>query len=121
MRLIDADALIVAIEQMMKHQIDADDICEMIQNFPTINPERKKGKWIPCNEKLPVDDDETEDDEIVLVSDGLDYAVAFWRPDSEAWDDPLHGWLDSFGFEVKAWMPLPEPYKVESGEQDETN
>ena len=121
MRPIDGDALIVAIEQMMKHQIDADDICEMIQNFPTINPERKKGKWIPCNEKLPVDDDETEDDEIVLVSDGLDYAVAFWRPDAKAWDDPLHGWLDSFGFEVKAWMPLPEPYKVESGEQDETN
>ena len=49
MRAIDADALIVAIEQMMKHQIDADDICEMIQNFPTIEPERKKGKWIPCN------------------------------------------------------------------------
>lgn len=46
MRLIDGDALIDTIEQMMKHQIDADDICEMIQNFPTIEPERKKGKWI---------------------------------------------------------------------------
>ena len=46
MRAIDADELIVAIEQMMKYQIDADDICEMIQNFPTIKPERKKGKWV---------------------------------------------------------------------------
>jgi hypothetical protein len=46
MRPIDGDALIVAIERMMKHQIDADDICEMIQNFPTIEPEREKGKWI---------------------------------------------------------------------------
>lgn len=72
---------------------------------------RRSGEqeWIPCSEKLP-GDDEMEDDEIVLVSDGVDYAVAFWRSDADAWDDPLHGWLDSFGFEVKAWMPLPESY-----------
>ena len=46
MRPIDGDALIAAIEQMMKYQIDADDICEMIQNFQTIELERKKGEWI---------------------------------------------------------------------------
>ena len=64
-----------------------------------IQPEQR---WIPCSEGLP------EDDEIVLVSDGIDYAVAFWRSDADAWDDPWHGWLDSFEFDVKAWMPLPE-------------
>lgn len=68
-------------------------------------------EWIPCNEKLPRDDDEIEVDEAVLVSDGIDCAVAFWRSDADAWDDPFHGWLDSFGFEVKAWMPLPDPYE----------
>ena len=51
MRPIDGDALIVAIERMMKHQIDADDICEMIQNFPPIEPEREKGKWILSDDK----------------------------------------------------------------------
>ena len=40
MRTIDGDALIVEIEQMMKYQIDADDICEMIQNFQPIEPEQ---------------------------------------------------------------------------------
>ena len=54
MRTIDGDALIVAIERMMKHQIDADDICEMIQNFPTIEPERLKGHWIPLDEDSDV-------------------------------------------------------------------
>ena len=80
-----------------------------IKNMPSAQPEQR---WIPCSERLP------DDDEIVLVSDGIDYAVAFWRSDAEAWDDPLHGWLDSFEFDVKAWMPLPEPYK-EEGEKHE--
>jgi len=47
MKPIDGDALIAAIEQMMKYQIDADDICEMIQNFPPIEPERKEGYQLP--------------------------------------------------------------------------
>lgn len=91
-----------------KARVDEMDKCiaEVI-NAPTIEPERKKGKWIPCGERLP------EDDEVVLVSDGVDYAVAFWRSDADAWDDPLHGWLDSFEFNVKAWMPLPDPYQEE--------
>ena len=47
MKPIDGDALIAAIEQMMKYQIDADDICEMIQNFQPIEPERKEGYQLP--------------------------------------------------------------------------
>ena len=83
---------------------------EVINRLP---PAQSKQRWIPCSKRLP------EDDEDVLVSDGIDCAVAFWRSDADAWDDPLHGWLDSFEFKVKAWMPLPEPYK-EEGEQDES-
>ena len=48
MKPIDGDALIAAIEQMMKYQIDADDICEMIQNFQPIEPEHihcKDCRW----------------------------------------------------------------------------
>lgn len=107
MRLIDADAL--------EPNADYDDgefwaySIEQVHSASTIEPEQR---WIPCSEKLP------EDDEVVLVSDGIDYAVAFWRSDAEAWDDPLHGWLDSFEFDVKAWMPLPEPYR-EEGEKHE--
>ena len=82
---------------------------DAVKDLPSAQPEQR---WIPCSEKLP------KDDEIVLVSDGIDCAVAFWRSDADAWDDPLHGWLDSFGFDVKAWMPLPEPYR-EEGEKHE--
>jgi hypothetical protein len=76
-----------------------------VETIPSAQPEQR---WIPCSERLP------EDAETVLVSDGIDYAAAFWRYDVEVWYDPLHGWLDSFGFDVKAWMPLPEPYREES-------
>lgn len=56
MRPIDADALIVTIERMVRHQIDADDICEMIQNFQPIELERKEGYQLPSAQpeaKLP--------------------------------------------------------------------
>lgn len=62
-------------------------------------------QWIPCSERLP------EDDKDVLVTDGEDFAVAYWRKDAQAWDDCLHGWCDLYGLDVVAWMPLPEPWK----------
>ena len=97
--LIDRQAAIDACIRV--RELRAYDEIEEIEALPSAQPEQR---WIPCSKKLP------EDDEIVLVSDGIDYAVAFWRSDADAWDDPLHGWLDSFEFNVKAWMPLPEPY-----------
>ena len=113
MRPINADALINRIVFHSDLSFDQKEAFEdEINAEPTIELKRDKEKWIPCSERLP------EDGEIVLVSDGIDYAVAFWRFDAEAWDDPLHGWLDSFEFKVKAWMPLPEPY---GGDQDDKN
>ena len=100
---------------------DAADTIELLSaKLSALNMERSSQYyhegWIPCNEKLPRDVDEIEDDELVLVSDGEDYAVAFWRSEADAWDDPIHGWLDSYGFDVKAWMPLPDQYKEENKE-----
>ena len=62
-------------------------------------------QWISTSERLP------ENDNDVLVTDGTDCAVAYWRTDAQAWDDYLHGWCDLYGLEVVAWMPLPEPWK----------
>lgn len=65
-------------------------------------------QWISVTERLP------ENDNDVLVTDGTDCAVAYWRTDAQAWDDSMHGWCDLYGLEVVAWMPLPEPWKGEN-------
>ena len=67
-------------------------------------PPAQRG-WIPVAERLP------ENDNDVLVTDGTDCAVAYWRTDAQAWDDSMHGWCDLYGLEVTAWMPLPTPYR----------
>ena len=69
--------------------------------------------WIPVTERLP------ENNNDVLVTDGTDCAVAYWRTDAQAWDDCMHGWCDLYGLEVVAWQPLPTPYR--EGGQDEQN
>ena len=45
-------------------------------------------EWISVKESLP---DKYED---VLITDGEDYAVGFWREDAEAWDSTCFGWLE---------------------------
>ena len=65
-------------------------------------------RWIPCSEKLPEASYDT------LATDGVDMFVA-WYSHEGMWQ----GWNSSdYNFEretpIIAWMPLPEPYKVES-------
>ena len=128
MRLIDADAL--------KNEFPKDsdwncpvhtnsNVCELIDAMPTIEPERKKGEWIPCSERLP------EDGQIVLISqtygwtefeEGTEVTVAqfkrgyfTWYRYQADWDkhtSQMHHGDICPGIEyVDAWMPMPEPYK----------
>ena len=70
--------------------------------------ELEKSLWIPVTEALP----ESFGDD-VLVTDGEDYAVGFWREDAEAWDSTDFGWLENRSeppcgiHTVTHWMPLP--------------
>lgn len=81
---------------------DRSEAHRMIVQLPSAQP-----GWIPVTERLP------ENDNDVLVTDGTDCAVAYWRTDAQAWDDCLHGWCDLYGLDVIAWCPLPEPWKGE--------
>lgn len=70
--------------------------------------ELEKQRWIPVSERLPDTTDE------VLVTDGVDMMVA-WH------DYTLVGWASfdsNFDTDVpiKAWTPLPQPYKAEGEE-----
>lgn len=102
MRAIDADAMLVRLEEW--NTSDSTDkalynfTLNRIQEQPTIEPEQKTGKWIPCSERLP------EEDGCYLVTttgtnnDIIDiayYTTGLWHKASR----------------IKAWMPLPEPYK----------
>lgn len=128
MRLIDADALKMEFpkDEDWHYPVNTNSfVCELIDAQPTVKPERKKEKWIPCEERLP------EEDKDVLVSvhfKGLEQRhKTGWNDHiKESWYVDIASHIDgnwasysdeykvaSNRHEVIAWMPLPEPYKGE--------
>lgn len=100
MRMIDADKLIEEIESY-RGDIFANEIVDLIKQMPTV------GEWIPCSERMP-DESGTY---IISAIDGNILRVSFakWMPRLRTWS--LSGYRSCW--KVKAWMPLPEPYKKE--------
>lgn len=92
MRLIDADALQ---REYMKYH-DGKRIV-LVDVAPTINPQ----KWIPVSERLP--------------KDNGDYLVTRNRMGLYSYVDIVTktNVVDKIASDIKAWMPLPEPWKEE--------
>lgn len=92
MRLIDADALVKALnESGVPYRAD---VQEVLDAQPTVDA---VPRWIPCEERLP------EPTQEVLVT-GINGCVYTSRI--------VHGEFE-YGGNVIAWMPLPLPYKGE--------
>ena len=69
-------------------------------------------KWIPVTERLP------EPNRLVLcyITTGTieTYFLALWNDTLNAWEEGIGGYRlleNDLGYEVIAWMPLPEPYE----------
>ena len=99
-----ADAIEELEKKMLNWQATADDHWEAYQlwfhKYMDDMP-----KWVPVNERLPEDYDDA------IVTDGVDYYVAYWRKDAGAWDSCQSGWVDA---DITHWMPLPTPPKEET-------
>lgn len=128
MRLIDAD---VVIEKVMNYCKDDDGSCveasedirellDEIENLPTVQLEPQ---WIPVGERMPKDYVDVlvwfeyfryGDYNCMYATHGIgNYSKEYnsWTINHET------GWKD---LHVFAWMPLPEPYGKEDGQDEQT-
>lgn len=81
-----------------------------IKSAPSVIPQAKEGKWIPCSERLPKKDGSY----LVCMSwDYLSMDVLMW---ADGWNCTrrINGEVNresEMDEEIIAWMPLPKPWK----------
>lgn len=117
MRLIDADLLMDDINHSLNEMtkigiaVDGDwlwaKLNDALEKTPTVEPERKKGEWIPISERLP------EEKGSYLVTDDAGGVKTVQDDEFLRYEDGTPLWL--YSQSVTAWMPLPEPWE---GEQE---
>ena len=98
---------------------------DRIKALPTIQPEvlacgngeliaKLEPQWIPVSERLPEESEYC----IITANDGVGHRTTFakFQKKAKSWD--LTG-ARSY-WRVIAWMPLPEPYGKEDGQDEQT-
>ena len=94
-----------------------EDIQESVnEKMKDIVVERKKGKWIPCSERLPKADEYNGDvAKYYLVQNEYGDMLVARYTHSDYWKQIYQ--LKPISDEIVAWMPLPEPYREERTEE----
>ena len=120
LEIIERQTIIVTPEkQICSVTVDTDEIIERIKERgwgPV-----KHGRWILCNERLPeigdtyivtgIQKDPHEKDWhyfVDVASNYGDYIDDYW--------DTFNDWIEGQETHIVAWMPLPEPYKMDGDE-----
>ena len=93
-----------------------------VKELPSAQPERNKGKWILCSDRLPEEDKdvlityrykEGEGNTSHIYIDITNYGQMYFGGNKvgnyKHWRSPFE-YFES-NYEVIAWMPLPEPYR----------
>ena len=123
--LINRQAALEAIRTMQTYKLFAGDDMLLIDQakaqtelmmLPSVQPERKTGRWIPVSERLP---DKRGDYLVTLCGNGEPWVeIALWNETfGGRWQMVLYNDVDYSDISnVIAWMPLPEPYQ--EGEQE---
>lgn len=89
---------------------ELEQIEKLIDCYNTLSKVARPGKWIPCSERLPTKEDVSRDFEfIVMIGDARLPTSLSFNADSKEWYDSYDD--DRIYDDVKAWQPLPEPYK----------
>lgn len=79
---------------------------EMAKKWVETIEKKKVGEWIPCNERLP------EDNQAVLTCRNKHISILIWKSERRIWLEPKGNWWWSY-CTVEKWQPLPEPYSSE--------
>lgn len=95
-----------------------DDILKIIDSMPTVEPERKPGRWIPVAERKP----DKRDIYLVTLDDGCCPITYVAMRDGGKWVS-AEVWEDIFLLDdtkITAWKPLPKPFgKTEQVRDDD--
>ena len=132
MQLIDADHLISILKEYVKREDSYISICNnpilakgikrgLQEAVQTVNKEPTVNQWIPCSERLPDEDYWTganfqySADVLMTVYNAEDEEtiIDYGHTVDGSWYSDTTDCLVPSGWEVLAWMPLPEPYKGE--------
>lgn len=138
MNLINADALIVTLQNYADQEwkygmVSWDDVywtlVNIIENEPIIDPGLTK--WIPCSQRLPKMYDvplrnlgvKAISNECIVTLQALDGQKAVMSRtkliDGSWHNDIIKHLVKEYGAVVTAWMPLPEPYEMKGGREDD--
>jgi hypothetical protein len=92
--------------------IHYDDVIKCIKGMPPVT--QKYGKWIKRTDRLP--EDKTYVLTTIKVPNRVAHARSGWYECGFFHNDNGETWRAT-DMEVKAWMPLPEPYEPQESEE----